>query len=104
MSEEDKTLKEYVESKIEKWTFKAKDFSIEELNVVDEYCKQNYGNNRKLMIMDLIRYKDENVAIFLLNDKINYLYEEVQSLKGTENKVEEKKKYEWKGFSNTVKR
>ena len=91
-------IQRYVEDKITKITLKAKNFSVEEMEAVDDYCKKIYDNNRKLMILDLIRYKEENLALNLLDDKLNFLFQEVQKLQG---KKEEpgKKKVSWKGFS-----
>jgi len=101
MSNDEKTMKEYVEEKIERYTFHAKNFTKDDMRYVDEYCKKFYDNNRKLMILDLIRYKSENSAVILLDEKINFIYEDlynrIQELKPREKK-EEVKKREWKGF------
>jgi len=97
MMSEDKNIKEYVENKIVKITFKAKNFTQGEIDFVDEYCKARYDNNRKLMILDLIRYKEENVLFELLNEKINYLYDQINSKKEEPKK---EKKVSWKGFGD----
>ncbi len=94
-------MNDYVESKIRKYNFFAKNFSKEDMNIVDTYCKDYYDNNRKLMIMDLIRYKEENIPITLLNDKINMVFETLSDkIKKQEVKEEKKPKIsKWKGFS-----
>lgn len=97
-------IDEFVEEKILKITFRAKNFSKEEMDTVDEYCKENYDNNRKLMVLDLIRYKEENIPIIILNDKINFLYEKLNiKIKSLEKEpdVSEKDKKTWKGFSES---
>lgn len=104
MSEKE-NIKEYVEDKIIKYTFWAKNFNKEDMDYVDAYCKKVYDNNRKLMILDLIRYKEENIPLILLNNKINLIYEDLHNrvskleIKKEEPKVEVKKKV-WKGFSD----
>jgi len=105
MSNEKKTeMAEYVEEQITRFLFKAKNFTIDELNYVDNFCKEFYDNNRKLMILDLIRYKTENSAVILLDEKINNLYDyfenKINNLK-EENKIEDKEnKKSWKGFGD----
>ena len=95
-----KGIKEHVEGIIEKHTFRAKNFTINDMEYVDNFCKEFYDNNRKLMIMDLIRYKAENSAVLILDEKINFIYDElhnkIQEIKQKDNVVPIKK--EWKGF------
>ena len=71
------------------------------MDYVDEFCKLNYDNNRKVMILDLIRYKEENMATILLNEKINVIYKELSNRIDDltpKKEVKEKKKVAWKGF------
>lgn len=80
-------------------TFHAKGFSIDEMKSVDEYCKKIYGNNRKLMIFDLIRYKDDNTAVTILNDKINFIYDDInkrlEAIEPSGKPVEKPKNTSW---------
>jgi hypothetical protein len=99
MSEENIDMKEYVEDKIIKYLFKAKNFSKEEMDFVDEYCKERYDNNRKLMLLDLIRYKEENLAFALLYERILQLEELILENKKAKEEPEKKKKVSWKGLS-----
>lgn len=95
-------IKEYVEKKIRTYWFEAKNFKKEEMDFVDTFCKENYDNNRRLMILDLIRYKEENLPILIFNDKINFIYKELHDrLSKLETKKEELKEQKkvWKGFS-----
>lgn len=95
-------IKEYVESKIKRYTFIAKNFKQEDMNLVDDFCKMNYDNNRKIMILDLIRYKSENIPINLLNDKINFIYNDLlEKIDIKKEKIKEKpKENKWKGFGD----
>ena len=45
-------LKDYIEDRIRKYTFHAKNFSKEDMDFVDTFCKDCYDNNRKLMVLD----------------------------------------------------
>ena len=94
-------INDYVENRIKKFWFVAKNFKKEDMDFVDEFCKEHYDNNRKVMILDLIRYKNENTPLMLLNEKINFIYQElntqIQKLTSKEDKIEPKKI--WKGFS-----
>ena len=117
MSEEIKNdkLKNFVEERILRYTFHAKNFSKEDMDRVDEYCKANFGNDRKKMILTLITMMEDNVNIKLLNDKINFVVDlcnqEFEKIYGVLLDKDEKKqdkinnineeiekKVSWKGF------
>ncbi len=96
-------LDKYVENKIYRLNFVAKNFTKEDMDCVDSFCKARYDNNRKLMILDLIRYKEENIPLTILNDKLNLMYSELSSLiKISEPEVKEevKKKSVWGGLKH----
>ena len=98
-------LKKYVDEKITKYTFHAKNFDKEEMDRVDAYCKKYYGNDRKKMILTLITMVENNVLYNILNDKVELLTQRVideldkvyKLVKPKEDK--EDKKSSWKGFS-----
>ena len=108
-------LKEKVESKIIKYTMYAKNFNKKEYWDTDKYCKEHYNDNRRQMILDLIRYKEEDFKIKMLDDKIILLYNDFDTrirkiedylitvLKENNQLTEEKKKPTWKGFGDNKK-
>lgn len=108
---DDKTddIKEFVDSRILKLTLKAKNFSKEEMDFVDAYCKLHFGDDRRKMILTLITMVESNHNIKLLDDKyeaemIN-LYDELdkvyERLNALDDKKEERpKKMSWKGFGD----
>lgn len=102
MSEQDKKneLAEHVEEKIIRYMFMAKNFTKDEMDFVDRYCKEMYGNNRKLMIMDLIRYKEENLPLVLINEKVDYLFQVINNKDSEDEQKQEHKKVKgsWKGL------
>lgn len=102
MSEDKKEIKDYIESKILKYTFHAKNFTKEDMDKVDTYCKNGFGNDRKKMILTLITMVEDNVKIKLLNDKFELfatnvanefdkVYKLVEEYKLTEKKSKPKK-------------
>lgn len=98
-------FQDYIEDKISKYMFKAKNFTKEEMDRVDEYCKLNYGNDRKKMILTLIHLVENHLIVNLLDEKINYISTELLNrIEELEKKISpnEKKsgKISWKGFSN----
>lgn len=98
MSEE--KLKDYVENKIYTYMFKAKNFSKNDMDFVNTYCKERYDNNRKLMILDLIKYKEDNVLFNIVNEKINFIYERMLEYHREDNEDEEPIKKGWAGLGN----
>lgn len=107
---EDKVLplKKYVDDKIMRYTFRAKNFDQVEMDRVDDYCKLHFGNDRKKMILTLISQAEGNLLYNMLNDKIDLLganmvnqldniYKELDINNNKETPVE--KKSSWKGFS-----
>jgi len=109
MSDNDKVMKEYVEDKIMKYTFHAKNFSKEDMERVDEYCKKHYGNDRKKMILTLITLVEDNIAIKILDDKMNLfassVFTELDNINKQINQDNNKKekvesKAAWKGFGD----
>ena len=107
MDEKKTNMKEYVEDKIFTYTFHAKNFSKEDMALVDDYCKIHYGNDRKKMILTLITLVENNVAVSLLDDKMNLfatqVFDEIDNINKqlniTDNK-EEKPRVGWKGFGD----
>lgn len=100
-------LKDYIEDRIRKYTFHAKNFSKEDMDFVDTFCKDCYDNNRKLMVLDLIKNKISKSEITILDDKLDYfakfmsinletIFKALDELK--EKEPEKKKKVPWKGF------
>jgi len=102
------TLKSHVEGKIFKGYMIIGNLKEEEFKLIDEYCKNNFEDNRRQMILNLIRYYDGDTSVRLLDDKLLLIYED---LSGRIDKIEqylniianneiipEKKKTEWKGF------
>jgi hypothetical protein len=102
---EEKKLDKYVEEKIRKLVFVAKNFTLEDMEYVDTYCKERYDNNRKVMILDLIKYKEEQLPFILLNEKMNFLFNDLNKklkmLEKKEEKEEEPKPRKWKGFATS---
>lgn len=96
-------LDKYVEDKIHRYFFVAKNFTSKDMEYVDSYCKERYDNNRKVMILDLIRNKEENIILNMLNEKINFVYndllEKYNQINPKIEKEEKPKKKVWKGFS-----
>ena len=78
---------------------------------VDEYCKLNFGNDRKKMILTLISLVENNSLFATINDKLNLfaehvsrdikeLYERVAKIEATLSpEVPRKRKISWKGFN-----
>ena len=103
-------LKEKIEEKIVKYTMYAKNFSKKEYWDIDKYCKENYDNNRRQMILDLIRYKNDDFKMKMLDDKIILIYNEfntrlekleeylINNLNQKEQPKEVKKRPRWEGF------
>ena len=110
MSDDKKTnIKDYVENKIGRFTFHAKNFDKDEMDRVDEYCKRYYGNDRKKMILTLITLVENNVLYNILNDKVELLTENfIRELEKVYKLVKPNKEQEetepsrvsWKGFGD----
>ena len=88
------TLTEHVESKIIKTTLHIKNFSSDELKLIDTYCKKKYDNNRRQMILDLIRQDEHDIFHQIIDDKMMLIYdnlnkriESLEDFKTTINKV-----------------
>ncbi len=102
--EDKKDMKTYVEDKIFTYTFHAKNFSKEDMKRVDEYCKAHYGNDRKKMLLTLITLVEDNVAVKLIDDKLNLLastvFKELDNINKeiTPENKEKPKRPSWKGF------
>lgn len=109
MSEDKTELAEEVERRITKYTLKAKNFTEDELNKVDEFCKLHFGNDRKKMILTLITLFEDDTKINVLNEKINGLqdyitavaddlYAQIDKIKKEETQ-QENERPSFKGFS-----
>ena len=111
----DKDLQSFVEDKIMRITFRAKNFSKEEMDRVDKYCKLHFGNDRKKMVLGLITMMENNTMIDTLNKRMDGITDAIGQelnniyniLNHKEDKKEEpdkeepkKKKVSWKGFTN----
>lgn len=95
----DTKLKDYVDSKIIKYTFYARDFTKTDIDFVNTFCKEFYNDDRKLMILDLIRYKADNMALNILNEKIDFIYNDLLNRIDNKEHIEDKKPNVFKGFS-----
>lgn len=100
------TLKKHVEGKIFKGYMVISNLSEEEFKFIDGYCKNNFSDNRKRMILSLLKYNG-GIALELLDDKLALIYEDLNArlLKlefndalETEELEEAAKKNTWKGF------
>jgi len=101
------TLKSHVESKIFKGYMIIGNLTQEEFKVIDDYCKLNFEDNRRQMILNLLRYYDGDTAVKLLDDKLYLIYEELTSRIEVLEKIlqaavpkenDDIKKPVWKGF------
>ena len=104
-------LQDYVEEKIFKNYMVIGNININEFKIIDDFCKEHYDDNRKRMLLDLIKDRQENISTILLDDKITLIYDtlltRIEYLEKTlnilhEDKIEPKqeiKKPTWKGFS-----
>jgi len=101
-------FKDYVDDKIRRYTFWAKNFTQKDMDLVDVYCKKYFGNDRRKMILSLIAFAENDVRVNLLDDKINLISEkfitEIEALSDRIKQVEKeedkpKEKISWKGFS-----
>ncbi len=107
----DEKLKDYVEEKIWAYTFHAKNFSKEDMDRVDKYCKEHFGNDRKKMILTLISMVEGNTLIKTIDNKLDLNMEIIaKEFDNVYNKLDKlqkeedptiKKKVHWKGFSDT---
>jgi len=102
-----KTLKSHVEGKIFKGYMIISNLSEEEFKLIDDYCKNNFEDNRRQMILNLIRYYDGDTAVRLLDDKLFLIYEDVNNRleileKQSQQPVVDKPKEPivWKGFKH----
>ena len=109
--DDEKSLKTFVEDKIMKITFRAKNFDAVEMNRVDNYCKLHFGDDRKKMILGLITMMENNSLISSLDGKINALsanvgeelnniYKQLNELtiEDPKDKPTETNRVSWKGF------
>ena len=104
----DDKLKKYVEGKIFKNYMVIGNLSIDEFKEIDEYCKEYFNDNRKIMVSSLINYHKGDTTSRILDDKITLIYnnllariEKVESALGLFLEKEEptkKEKPTWKGF------
>ena len=102
-------LQDYVEDKIFKGYMVVGNLKLDEFKIIDEFCKEHYDDNRKRMLLDLIRDRQENISTILLDDKITLIYEflinrieHLEKLISINKEVEPtpKEKPTWKGFKN----
>lgn len=96
------TLKSHVENKIFKGYMIISKLSTDEFKYIDEFCKYNFENNRRLMVLALIKHYEDNVAVNLLDDKLALVYESIntrlENLEQGNITKEPIKKNTWKGF------
>ncbi len=96
------TLKSHVEKKIFKGYMIVSKLSEEEFKYIDDFCKYNFEDNRRLMILALIKHYHDNIAVNLLDDKLALIYEHLNDrLENIENgntNTEPKKRPTWEGF------
>ena len=110
------SLKKHVEGKI----FQKKQYMIignlepDEFTLIKRYCEDKYDGNRKLMILDLINYKNGETPLRIFDDKITLIYNEfsdrlikmetafgaMMNHSQQEEEPVKKTRATWKGFDN----
>ena len=105
MDEDKRTLSKYVEGKIFKGYMAVSRLSEEEFSIIDVFCKENFHDNRRRMILELIKEYNNNTAVRLLDDKLYLIYDDLSTriealeaqLKGNDTPTESKRPV-WEGF------
>ena len=86
--------------------------STEDFSKIDNYCKDNFDDSRKHMVLTLIRYHEGDTNVRILDDKITLIYDNLLTRIETlekmlavqvhaEKKLKEapKQRPTWKGFN-----
>jgi hypothetical protein len=93
-------LQEQIESKVITRTFNVSGMPESNFKMVDEFCKEFYGDSRWVMIVDLLKNAQEDYKYAMLYEEIQQLKQELAEMK--EQPQQKKDVRQFKSFGEKV--